>query len=198
MPWLIYGGQRRMSQLAGVDSLLASCGNQGSNADCILSPDGRYFQLLSNLQTPNQFFMFVSSLPACRRFLQMVLSSTYSSSQPRMTALNSHPVPSQLPLVFTPVCCPHPSLDSKSKILSVLKLLTRPNLESCDDFIPKLIPVYFLDLKFNSILLNTWFLFVQWRRVFTMQCWLHLNLLCRLAGLKFTEILLPLSQEYGN
>lgn len=61
-----------------------------------------------------------------------------------MTALNSHPVPSKLPLVFMPVCCPHPSLDSKSKILNVLKLLTLSNLESCDDFIPKLIPAYFL------------------------------------------------------
>lgn len=53
MPWRIGGGQRRTSQLAGVDSLLASCGNQGSNADRILSLDGRYFELLSNLQTPD-------------------------------------------------------------------------------------------------------------------------------------------------
>lgn len=40
MPWRICGGQGSTPQLAEVGSLLASCGNEGSNADCILSPDG--------------------------------------------------------------------------------------------------------------------------------------------------------------
>lgn len=40
MPWRICGGQGSTSQWVEVGSLLASCGNKGSNADRIISPDG--------------------------------------------------------------------------------------------------------------------------------------------------------------
>lgn len=40
MPWRICGGQGSTSQLAELGSLLASCGNEGSNADRLFSSDG--------------------------------------------------------------------------------------------------------------------------------------------------------------